>query len=210
MGVPSRMASATSLNRSSSADTVHLLSKAQQRPTSRFACGVRGRLTKRFRQFRVRVTHFDASDDGLALLWMESSERLLVVFDIPAADCLFERRSSCDVFGAVQIRHIRSPSFPSQFVAKTIEDGLPQIRLQRADATGLEALDPLNRLQQCFLDKVVRIRKVARVSGKTATGPALQRLQVPREKPFDRALISGTGSADQLERRLEVLPTIGC
>src|SRR5262249_16620211 len=115
----------------------------------------------------------DASDDRIALLSSESLERLFVVFDILAADRLFERRSSGDVFDAVQMRHVRSTSFPSKFVAQTIEDGLPQIRLQGTDPTGFEALDRLECLKECLLDEVVGVRQVARTSGKTSTGPAL-------------------------------------
>ena len=85
---------------------------------------------------------------------------------------------------------------------------MPEIRLQRANPPRFEVLDLLERLQQRFLDKVVCIRQVARPFGKPSAGPALERLQVPREQPFDRSLVSGPGSTDQLERRVQIVDSI--
>jgi hypothetical protein len=81
---------------------------------------------------------------------------------------------------------------------------LPEIRLQRANTPQLEVLDLLERLQQSFLDKVVCVREVACHLGEPSAGPALERLQVPREQPFDRVLVLSWAPTDELKCRVEI------
>ena len=116
--------------------TVHLLGEPQQRPASRFACRVGRRLAERVSQFVVGIADLDARNDGLPFLWLETAERLLVILDGLPADRLFERRSRADILETLQIGHVRLSRFAPQFIAKTVEDGLSQIRLQRPDRRG--------------------------------------------------------------------------
>ena len=68
-------------------------------------------------------------------------------------------------FEVAQARAIGPPRFPPELFADAVEDRLPQIRVQRAAASRLELPDPLKRLKQGFLDKVVGIADIARPSG---------------------------------------------
>jgi hypothetical protein len=69
--------------------------------------------------------------------------------------------------------------------------------------------DPLKRLKQGFLDKVVGVAHVARPSRQAARRPALQRTQVASEKAVDRFLVAGARPIDQVNGRLSFWPPIG-
>ena len=90
---------------------------------------------------------------------------------------------------AVQIGRLGSSPFPAQFVAQAIDHRLAQIGLERADPTRLEVPDPLKRLKQGVLDKIVGIGEIARPARQPSARPSLQRTEVSREQPFQRFLI---------------------
>jgi hypothetical protein len=90
----------------------------------------------------------------------------------------------------VQCGEVGPPAVPAQLVAEPVEHSLSQIRLQRADTTRLEVSNPLERLKQRVLDKVVGIRQVAGPVREPAPGPSLERLEVARKQALERALLA--------------------
>ena len=94
---------------------------------------------------------------------------------------------------------MRLPSFPPQLVADAIEHRLPQVRLQRTDTARLEVLDPLERLKQGVLDKIIGVGEIARPLRQPAAGPSLERLEMSREEAFQRLLVTGAGPLDQMK-----------
>ena len=89
----------------------------------------------------------------------------------------------------IEIGDIGPSSLATELVANAIEDRLPQIRLKRTDTAGLEALDPLKRLDQGVLDKVVGVGQIARPAGQSPSGPALERLEMAGEQPLQRPAV---------------------
>ena len=88
-------------------------------------------------------------------------KRALVTLHRLAPDRLLERRAAA---GRLQRRpdpSNRLPSLAPELVAKPVEHRLPQIRLQRADTARFEVPDPLKRLKQGVLDKIVRVGEIA-------------------------------------------------
>jgi hypothetical protein len=53
-------------------------------------------------------------------------------------------------------------STAAQLVAEPVQDSLPKIGLERPGAPGLEVFDSLKRLEESFLDKVVRVGEIPR------------------------------------------------
>ena len=109
--------------------------------------------------------------------------------------------SDCYVVpGFVEVSHVGPSSVPPQFVPDTIDDGLPQVRLQRADPTGLEVVDSFERLQQRVLDKVLGVRQVARPSRQSSFRPTLEGDEVPGQQPIERLQIALSDSFQQVNR----------
>jgi hypothetical protein len=90
-------------------------------------------------------------------------------------------------------------SFPPQLVSDAIEHRLPQVSLQRTDVARLEVLDPLERLNQGFLNKIVRVGEIARPLRQPSPRPSLERFEMSREEAFERVLIAGAGPLDQMK-----------
>jgi hypothetical protein len=105
-------------------------------------------------------------------------KRPLVALNRLTTDRLFEGRFATLDFDAIKIGDRRLPSFPPQLVQNAIEHRLTQVRLQRTDTARLEVLDPLERLGQSVLDKIIRVGEIARARRPPAAGPSLERLEV--------------------------------
>ena len=99
---------------------------------------------------------------------------------------------------------MRLPSFPPQLVSDPIEHSLPQVGLQRTDTARLEVFDPLKRLNQGVLDKVIRVGEIARPLRQPAARPSLERFEMSSEEEFQRLLVTGADPLDQMERRFDV------
>ena len=115
---------------------------------------------------------------------------------------LLERRLPAIELETVEIGDLGSSSLAAELVANAIEDRLPQIRLKRTDAAGLEALDPLKRLDQGVLDKVVGVSQIARPPGQSPAGPALERLEMAGEQPLQCLAVPCARAVDQTKGRL--------
>ena len=168
----------------------------QEGPLSRLTCGVGRRLAKRLGQLLVAVAHLDPGNDGLPLLRLQPLERALVAVHRFVPNRLLERRLPAIDLETIEIGRIGLSSFAAELVANAIEDRLPQIRLKRTDTAGLEALDPLKRLDQSVLDKVVGVGQIARPPGQSPAGPALERLQMAGEQAFECLAVPCTRAVD--------------
>ncbi|HJZ70455.1 MAG TPA: hypothetical protein VKE51_01880 [Vicinamibacterales bacterium] len=84
--------------------------------------------------------------------------------------------------------------------ANAVHRRLPQVRLQRADTTDFEVFNLRKRSKQGLLDKIIRVRHVARPPRQTAADPPAKRAEVPRHQPLERFLVSLPHSLDQLKR----------
>jgi hypothetical protein len=100
---------------------------------------------------------------------------------------------------------MRLPSFSPQLVSDAVEERLTQVRLQRADTPRLEVLDPLERLNQGVLDKIIGVGQISRPLRQPAPGPSLERLEMSREETLQRVLITRAGPLDQVKGRVEVI-----
>ena len=80
---------------------------------------------------------------------------------------------------------------------RRLSTALPQICLQRTHSPRLEALDPLKRLQQRVLDKIVGVGEIACPLRQATAGPSLQRFQVSGKQPLERLLVAGPRAFDQ-------------
>jgi hypothetical protein len=105
---------------------------------------------------------------------------------------------------AIKIRGMRLPSLPSQLVSDAIEHRLTQVRLQRADAARLEVFDPLERLKQGVLDKIIGIGEIPRPLRQPAPGPSLERFDMSCEEAFQRRLVPRADPLDQMKGRVEI------
>ncbi len=152
----------------------------------RFARRVGCRFVERLGQFLVGVAHLDPRDDRFALLRLQPRERLLVALNGLTANGLFERRLSAVHLDIIKIGRRGPPALPPQLLPDAIEDRLAQIGLERTDTSWFELLDPLKRLKQGLLDKVLGVGDIARPPWQSAARPALEGLAMPREEMFER------------------------
>ena len=102
------------------------------------------------------------------------------------------------------------PALPPHFVPDPVEHGLAKVRLKRADAARFELIDPLERLNQGILDKIVGVGELAGPFRQPASGPALKWREVAGEETLERVAIALADSGNQMKRRVEriVLRTI--
>ena len=70
-------------------------------------------------------------------------------------------------------------------------------------APNLNVLNPLKRLQQGVLHKVLRIRNIAGPLRQPAGRPAPQAGKITRHQPIERRCVSGTRARDQLDGRFD-------
>ena len=94
---------------------------------------------------------------------------------------------------------MRLPSLPPQLVSDAIEHRLTQVRLQRPDTARLEVFDPLKRLNQGVLDKIIRVGEIARPLRQPAAGPSLERFEMSREEAFQCLRSPAAGPLDQVK-----------
>ena len=100
----------------------------------------------------------------------------------------------------------RTPENPVRWMARAgqgaaartefVHERLPQVRLQRTLVAVLEAVDPLERLQQCFLDEILRVARIPRPAWEPSAGPAAERDEIPRKKRLERRFVAGTDSLE--------------
>jgi hypothetical protein len=163
--VPSSTDAATLETSASSVGTGHLFRHANERAFGGLARRIGRWLAERLSELLVRVAYLDAPDDWLPFLRPEPRERPFVAIDRFASDRLLERRLRAARLEPVELGRVGPASFAAQFVPDPVQDRLSQVRLERTDAARLEAVDPLRRLKESFLDKVVGIGEIAGPSG---------------------------------------------
>ena len=164
--------------------------------------GLGARFAEGVGQLFVRIAHLDAADDGFTLFGPEPSQRLLVPFDRFAPDRLFERGQAAIDLEPIELADIRPPRLFSQIVSNVVEDSLAEVRLQGAGTANLHGVQALERLEQCVLDQVIGVFRIARPGREPAASPPLQRRQVPGHEPVQRAGIALMRTLDEAESRL--------
>jgi hypothetical protein len=103
-----------------------------------------------------------------ATSWPQPCQRRFVTFDRLAADGLFERRKVTLGFESGDAGLLWPPTLAPQLLPDAVENGLPQVGVQRPGTPGFELPDPLKRLKEGFLDKVIGIGHVCAYLGQSA------------------------------------------
>jgi hypothetical protein len=101
------------------------------------------------------------------------------------------------------------PRSTSQFVAETVRDGLPQVGLQGSATAGVKVFNPPKRSDQGVLDKVVRVREIARPRREPAARPPAKRADVPSDEALERIFVPLPDPFDQIKGRLEGILLVG-
>ena len=91
---------------------------------------------------------------------------------------------------------------PAQLVPDSIHQSLPEVCLKRSLSARFERLNPLKRLEQGLLDKVLRIRSVADLAREASPGPSPQWREVAREERLKGSSIAGAHALEQAKRGL--------
>src|SRR5262245_31650764 len=89
---------------------------------------------------------------------------------------------------------------PSNLVADLVDDGPPEIRLEGARATRVEAREVLERVDHGLLRQVVGVEQAPRHASQPAPGPSTQARQVALAEPLDGVSISAAGTLEKPRR----------
>jgi hypothetical protein len=92
----------------------------------------------------------------------------------------------------------------AELVPDAIDDGLSEVRLQRAVAAMLEAIQMLQGCQDRVLHEIRRIGDVPSPARKTARGPPPEDRDVAVEQAIQRGLVTRAHTVEQVARRLVV------
>jgi hypothetical protein len=90
-------------------------------------------------------------------------------------------------------------------IADAIEHRLAQIGLQSPLAAYFERVNPLKRLEDRFLDNVVRIGQITGPAGQSAARPALDHRKAACEQAVERVSITGAGTVEERAGGLGIL-----
>ena len=115
-------------------------------------------------------------------------------------DCPLVDLRLCGAFlRSVDVHLVVRPGLAPDLVSKSVQHGLPEVRLQRACMARLEDAHTLERLEQAVLDKIVRISQVAGPQGRRPR-ESLERPEMAGEQPFGSLLIAIAGTLEELDR----------
>ena len=105
----------------------------------------------------VRTAQLQARDDRFPIPILQAAERALVPLHLLPSDRLLDRRRP--IVGDLRVHRgvLASTSGSAQLVPDAVHQGLPQVGLERALMARLEVLDPLQRSEEGFLNKVLGI-----------------------------------------------------
>src|SRR5437762_760893 len=188
MAAPSATDSSNDSN-SSRSGCIELFHETRERPRDGNARGVCVWLAQDHREFLIVVLQFEAPDDGFAIDGTQSLERGFISSHALAPDRNVERRSGFALIGVGQFRRRRTTSESSRFVANAIEHRLTQIRLERAFVTGIELIQPAERIDDRVLNEILGIERAPRGRRQSSASPAAQRRQAAREQAVERAAV---------------------
>ncbi len=91
---------------------------------------------------------------------------------------------------------------PSHFVADSIEDRLPEVRLHRADVSRLEGVQSAEHVKHRLLNQVAGIEAAPHRGRQPAVGPPLEVRDAPLQEGFDGRAVAGLRPQHELDRRL--------
>jgi hypothetical protein len=180
-GMPVEMASASS-SVVRPQRPVHLFGQTHESALRRLVCGARGRLSEQASELLVGVPELHAENDRLALFRAQPSQSALVALDLFHSDRQLERRACLVDLGPLQLSVRRSSPDAANLVANAVHHRLPEVGLQGPLPLGFEPINPVKRMEQGFLDKVLRVGQIARPPRQPALRPALKPGKVPREE----------------------------
>ena len=92
----------------------------------------------------------------------------------------------------------------AQLVPDAVDDGLPQIGLERAFARRLEAAHLLEGTQQRLLDEVIGVGHVPREARQATFRPAAEPRKVTPEQGVERARVAGADTLQEREGRFGI------
>jgi hypothetical protein len=144
----------------------------------------------------ITLLQLDASDDQLAILRAEALQRRFVPVNGLMADGLVERRRGrVSVLPLlVQLGYPWIPSDPTNLVADLVDEGLPQIRLQRALVARLKIVEMPEGLHKRLLHQIFGIAKIAGPAWQAATCPPPERGLVPTNEIVERVCVALSGA----------------
>ena len=153
----------------------------------------------------VGVAQLDAKNDRFPFFRAQSRQGVLVTLDLFHADRPLERRTCLVDLGPLQLSVRRSSPHAANLVADAVHHRLAEVGLQGPLALGFEHINSVKRLEQGFLDKILRVGEVARPARQPPPGPALQPGKVPFEEPFERLPVAGAKALDEMKRGFGVV-----
>ena len=108
--------------------------QTHERPLHGHPCGVSGGLAQQLRHFVIGEPQLDARDDGLAIDLVEARPAPPRSGRAPGARSRPRAARALIGLRGLQLHRVGPPSGFPELVANAIEDGLPQVRLQRRPA----------------------------------------------------------------------------
>jgi len=131
----------------------------------------------------------------------EATERRLVSLGSLSTDRLLKGRGRLVRLLRIERRRFGPPLPPPNLIPHAIQHRLPKVRLQGAFTLRLKAFDSLKRLKEDILDKILRIRHVARPSRQPPARPSAQRSVVAGEQAVQRFRVPFACARQELEGR---------
>src|SRR4029079_1120271 len=89
---------------------------------------------------------------------------------------------------------------PPQLVAQSVHERLPQIGLESPFTPRFETLDPLERLEDRFLDQIRGVRDIAGPSRQASRRPPAQDRDLTGKQQVERGAIAVAGTCQQCDR----------
>ena len=114
---------------------VHLLDQPCERSGDGDACGIRSRFPECDGDLVVTLLKLDARHDRLPIGRLETLHGCLVSLEAFASNDLFERGGQTIPVLVLELGGHRPATGPTDFIADSVGDGMPKIRLQGALVT---------------------------------------------------------------------------
>ena len=152
------------------------------------------------RDFRRGPLRLDARDDELALSRIETAHRRAIARVRLFVNGLFLRRGCFrrEIIG--KLDRDRAARKAAHLVANPVDDRLSKVGLHRADMPRLERVEPRDRIHRGVLNEIARIEMAARRGRQPPMRPAFQGRKAALKDRFDRRLIAGARTYDELNR----------
>jgi hypothetical protein len=177
---------------------VHFLGQARHRSGDRHPS--RSRRLPQFRgNFFGRVPEFDAPHDYLTVRGSKPAQSVEEKGKLLPRDDLLKGRRPPIGWLRQTFDSRAAPPRPSNQVAHTVDDGLPEVGLKASHRSMLETFDPSEGSQKSILNDVFSVRVGPSVSWQTAPCPSADRRQRPFDENLDRPLVAILGPLENIQ-----------